>query len=275
MERINKSGTAEGQVALENKSVLIEVQGALGLLTINRPSRLNALNQELLDELSAALTALEGNAEVRVVVITGAGEKSFVAGGDIREMMNLDPKGGEEFSRKGQEVLLKMERMSKPVIAAVNGYALGGGLELAMACDFIYASENAVFGLPEVTLGVIPGFGGTQNLSRLVGPNKAREMIFSGSVLSAQQAVQWGIVNQVFPANDLLVRVKEIAQRIALHGGRAIAAAKQAIRTGLDLPKEEGFHQERSLFASLFATEDQKEGMQAFIEKRTPIFRNR
>ncbi len=275
MERINKSGTAEGQVALENKSVLIEVQGALGLLTINRPSRLNALNQELLDELSAALTALEGNAEVRVVVITGAGEKSFVAGGDIREMMNLDPKGGEEFSRKGQEVLLKMERMSKPVIAAVNGYALGGGLELAMACDFIYASENAVFGLPEVTLGVIPGFGGTQNLSRLVGPNKAREMIFSGSVLSAQQAVQWGIVNQVFPANDLLVRVKEIAQRIALHGGRAIAAAKQAIRTGLDLPKEEGFHHERSVFASLFATEDQKEGMQAFIEKRTPIFRNR
>jgi enoyl-CoA hydratase len=163
--------------------------------------------------------------------------------------------------------------MTKPVIAAVNGYALGGGLELALACDFIYASEKARFGLPEVTLGVIPGFGGTQNLPRLIGPNKARELIFSGKLLTAAQARDWGIVNEVFPAGDLIPKVIEIALAIANNGMIAVASAKDAIVNGLNMPKEDGFRYESSLFATLFSTEDQKEGMQAFITKRKSQFK--
>jgi enoyl-CoA hydratase len=168
-----------------------------------------------------------------------------------------------------------IEKMRKPVIAAVTGYALGGGLELALACDFIYASDKAKLGLPEVTLGVIPGFGGTQNLPRLIGPNKARELIFSGKVISAQQAKEWGIVNEIFPAEELPAKVMEIAQAIARNGMIAVASAKDAIVNGLNMTKEDGLRYESSLFATLFATEDQKEGMQAFIAKRKAEFKGK
>jgi enoyl-CoA hydratase len=190
-------------------------------------------------------------------------------------MTDMAPLAARAFARKGQLLIEYIGKMHKPVIAAVNGFALGGGLELALACDFIYASEKAKLGLPEVTLGVIPGFGGTQNLARLIGPNKARELIFSGKLLSAQQASEWGIVNAVFPAEELVAKVMEIAQAIARNGMIAVASAKDAIVNGLNMGREDGLRYESSLFATLFSTEDQKEGMQAFIAKRKSEFKGR
>ena len=206
---------------MELKNLLIETTDGIGILTINRPQSLNALNTEVVEELEAALREMEQNAGVKVVVITGAGEKAFVAGGDIKEMANMDPAAGRLFAQRGHRMIQYVEKMKKPVIAAVNGYALGGGLELALACDFIYASEKARLGLPEVTLGIMPGFGGTQNLARLIGPNRAKEMIFSGRQLTAQQARDWGIVNEVVPVEELMTRVMEIAQKIATTGPSA------------------------------------------------------
>jgi enoyl-CoA hydratase len=185
----------------------------------------------------------------------------------------MSPLAARAFARNGQQLVQSIEKMTKPVIAAVNGYALGGGLELALACDFIYASGNARLGLPEVTLGVIPGFGGTQNLARLIGPNKARELIFSGKMISAPQAKEWGIINEVFPSEQLIPKVKEIAQAIAHNGMLAVASAKEAVVNGLNMPKEDGLRFESSLFATLFSTQDQKEGMQSFIAKKKPEFK--
>ncbi len=255
--------------------ILIEVSENIGWLKINRPDSLNALNSEVVDSLESALRDLEQDAAVKVVVITGVGEKAFVAGGDIKEMAAMAPLAARAFARKGQQMIETIEKMHKPVIAAVNGYALGGGLELALACDFIYASEKAKLGLPEVTLGVLPGFGGTQNLPRLIGPNKAKELIFSGKILSAQQAREWGIVNEVFAAEELPAKVMEIAELIAHNGMIAVASAKDAIVNGLNMTKEDGLRYESSLFATLFATEDQKEGMQAFIAKRKAEFKGK
>ncbi len=260
---------------MEYKHILIDVSDNIGWIKINRPEILNALNSEVIASLTQALLDFEQDIAVKVVVITGAGEKAFVAGGDIQEMAGMAPMAARAFGRSGQQLIESIEKMTKPVIAAVNGYALGGGLELALACDFIYASEKARFGLPEVTLGVIPGFGGTQNLSRLIGPNKARELIFSGRQLTASQAREWGIVNEVFPAGELIPKVKEIALAITNNGMVAVAGAKDAIVNGLDMPKPDGLRYENSLFATLFSTEDQKEGMQAFISKRKPQFKGR
>lgn len=260
---------------MEKNYVLIEVTDHVGWLKINRPDSLNALNSEVVESLEYALHNLEQDTTVKVVVITGVGEKAFVAGGDIKEMTAMAPLAALAFARKGQQMIGYIEKMHKPVIAAVNGYALGGGLEVALACDFIYASDKAKLGLPEVTLGVIPGFGGTQNLSRLVGPNKAKELIFSGKILSAQQAREWGIVNAVFPAEELMAKVMEIAQVIAHNGMIAVASAKDAIVNGLNMTKEDGLRYESSLFATLFATEDQKEGMQAFVAKRKAEFKGK
>jgi enoyl-CoA hydratase len=260
---------------VENNHVLIEGFDNISWLKINRPDSLNALNSEVVESLEYALRDLEQDAAVNVVVITGAGEKAFVAGGDIKEMEAMAPLAARAFARKGQQLIEYIEKMHKPVIAAVNGYALGGGLELALACDFIYASEKAKLGLPEVTLGVIPGFGGTQNLARLIGPNKAKELIFSGKILSAQQAKEWGIVNEVFPAEELQAKVMQIAQLIARNGMIAVASAKDAVVNGLNMTKEDGLRYESSLFATLFATEDQKEGMRAFIAKRKAEFKGR
>jgi enoyl-CoA hydratase len=260
---------------MEFKSLLIETTDAVALLTINSPRTLNALNSEVLGELECALFELNLDESVKVVVLTGAGEKAFVAGADIKEMSQMNSFEGHQFGLKGQRVMLLIEKMTKPVIAAVNGYALGGGLELALACDFIYASEKARFGFPEVTLGIMPGFGGTQNLARLIGPNKANEMIFTGKMLNAQKACEWGIVNELFAPEELLAKTLETARTIAGVGTLGVRYAKDAIANGLNMVKEDGFRYEASLFGVLFATEDQKEGMGAFVEKRTANFSNK
>lgn len=260
---------------MDSDLILIEIEDEIGWLKVNRPDSLNSLNTAVVERLERSLQDLEQDGSVKVIVITGAGEKAFVAGGDIKEMVDMAPLEARAYARRGQQVIALIERMTKPVIAAVNGYALGGGLELALACDFIYAADKAKLGLPEVTLGVIPGFGGTQNLARLIGPNRAKELIFSGKVLTAQQAKEWGIVNEVFPAQDLAVKVKEIAGLIARNGMLAVASAKDAIVNGLNMPKEEGLRYENSLFSTLFASQDQKEGMKAFIAKRKADFKGK
>ncbi|MBT1072993.1 enoyl-CoA hydratase-related protein [Pelotalea chapellei] len=260
---------------MEYKNLLIETTDAVATLTVNRPQALNALNSEVLDELGRALYQLEYDSAVKVVVLTGAGEKAFVAGADIKEMADMSSYEGHRFAVKGQHVMMAMEKMKKPVIAAVNGFALGGGLELALGCDFIYASQKAKLGFPEVTLGIIPGFGGTQNLSRLIGPNKANEMIFTGRMIGAEKACSWGIVNEVFAPEELLDKARETAAAIAGVGSLGVAYAKDAIANGLNMVKEDGFRYEASLFGVLFATEDQKEGMAAFVEKRKAAFKNR
>jgi enoyl-CoA hydratase len=255
--------------------LLVEKKEGVALLTVNRPKVLNALNEEVLKELRSALAALEEDSGVEVVVLTGAGEKAFVAGADIAAMANMAPSAALGFAREGQQVLLAIERMRKPVIAAVNGFALGGGLELALACDFIYASEKARFGFPEVTLGIMPGFGGTQNLSRLIGPKRASEMVFTGRMINAQKALEWGLVNEILPAAELLDGAVKTARQIAANGSLGVAAAKDALVSGLNMSKEDGFRYESALFANLFATDDQKEGMAAFLDKRKPDFKNK
>ena len=258
---------------MEVKQILQEVNEGVALVTVNRPDSLNALNSRLLGELERALQQIEQDESVQVVIITGAGDKAFVAGADIKEMAAMTSYQGHQFALQGQRVMLFMEKMTKPVIAAVNGYALGGGLELALACDLIYASENARFGFPEVTLGIMPGFGGTQNLARLIGPNRAKEMVLSGRMIPAQKAVAWGIVNELCAQAELLYKVTGLAREMAKNGQLGVGYAKNAIVNGLNMSKEDGFRYESSLFGVLFATEDQKEGMGAFIEKRKPQFK--
>ncbi len=260
---------------MEFKNLLIETADGVATLTVNRPQSLNALNSEVLSELACAFYELEYDANVKVVVLTGAGEKAFVAGADIKEMAAMSSFEGHQFALKGQRVMLAMEKMKTPVIAAVNGFALGGGLELALGANFIYASTKAKLGFPEVTLGIMPGFGGTQNLARLIGPNKANEMIFTGRMITAEKALAWGIVNEVFPAEELLAKAQETAAAIARTGLLGVAYAKDAIANGLNMTKEDGFRYEASLFGVLFATEDQKEGMGAFVEKRKAEFKGK
>jgi enoyl-CoA hydratase len=257
---------------MEAKNIVFEIADGVALVTVNRPESLNALNSRVLGELECSLYELELDKRVQVVVITGAGEKAFVAGADIKEMVGMSSLEAHQFALHGQRVMLFMEKMSKPVIAAVNGYALGGGLELALACDVIYASENAKLGFPEVTLGIIPGFGGTQNLARLIGPNKAKELVLSGRTIAAQKALAWGLVNEVFPQAELKDKALGLAREIAKNGSLSVGYAKNAIVNGLNMSKEDGFRYESSLFGVLFASEDQKEGMGAFVEKRKARF---
>ncbi|RNC68710.1 MAG: enoyl-CoA hydratase/isomerase family protein [Desulfuromonadales bacterium] len=257
---------------MEFKNLLIENAEGVVTLTINRPQALNALNSEVLTELGSALYQLEYDPGAKVIIITGAGEKAFVAGADIKEMAEMSSYEGHRFAVKGQHVMMAMEKMKTPVIAAVNGFALGGGLELALGCDFIYASTKARLGFPEVTLGIMPGFGGTQNLARLIGPNRANELIFTGRMITAEKALAWGIVNEVFAPEELLDKAKETAAAIAGVGLLGVAYAKDAIANGLNMTKEDGFRYEASLFGVLFATEDQKEGMAAFVDKRKAVF---
>ncbi|WP_224981627.1 enoyl-CoA hydratase/isomerase family protein [Geomonas agri] len=260
---------------MENQNILCEIVEGIATVTVNRPASLNALNSQVLGELECALYKLEQDAAVRVVILTGAGEKAFVAGADIKEMADMTSFEGHRFALQGQRVMLFMEKMTKPVIAAVNGYALGGGLELALACDVIYASDNAKLGFPEVTLGIIPGFGGTQNLSRLIGPNRAKELVYSGRMINAQKAQAWGIVNEVVAQAELAAKALELAREIAKNGSLGVGYAKNAIVNGLNMTKEDGFRYESSLFGVLFATEDQKEGMGAFVEKRKAQFQGK
>ncbi len=247
--------------------VLYEATGSIGTITINRPKALNALCSQVLDELNEILDQVDLET-VRCLIVTGAGEKSFVAGADISEMSTLSKEEGEAFGKKGNDVFLKLEAFSIPVIAAVNGFALGGGCELAMACDIRYCSENALFGQPEVGLGITPGFGGTQRLARIVGPGRAKEMVFGARNIKAEEAYRIGLVNAVFPAEELMPAVQKLAAKIAGNAPIAVRAAKKAMNEGASLPIAQAVVCEEKAFGSCFATEDQKEGMGAFLEKR-------
>lgn len=244
-------------------------------VTINRPDVRNAVDVPTFDQLIAAFAEISRDPEVRCVILTGAGEQAFIAGADVKAMAPLDVSGARAFSERGQRAGDIMEALPVPVIAAVNGYALGGGCELALACDFIYASRAARLGQPEVNLGVIPGMGATQRLVRRVGLARARELIYTGAILDADEALRIGLVNAVFEPADLLPRTRAAAETIAAKAPRAVAAAKQALRQGAGLALDAGLELERGLFATLFGTQDQKEGMRAFVEKRPPVWSNR
>lgn len=258
---------------MEYKNILIELKDSVAILTFNRPKVLNALNSETLKEFESALCELENNENVKVIILTGAGDKAFIAGADIKEMKDMDPVQAKEFSQLGHRAIGKLQEMEKPVIAAVNGYALGGGCEVAIACDFIYASKNAQFGLPEVTLGVFPGFGGTQRLIEFVGKPMAKEMIFTGKFISAEEANRIGLVNKVCEPENLMDEVLKTAKKIASNGPIAVRWAKSLINTANEVDTKSGCKLESEMFGLIFATKDQKEGMEAFVNKRKPEFK--
>ncbi len=247
--------------------VKYEPKGDIAYLIVDRPEALNALNAQVLADLSAALDAVDTEL-IRCLIVRGAGDKSFVAGADIAQMKGLDAAGGEAFGKQGNDVFLKLEHFPIPVIAAVGGYALGGGCELAMACDFRICSDKAVFGQPEVGLGITPGFGGTQRLARLVGPGMAKQMIYTARNIKADEALRIGLVNAVYPAEELYAAAEKLASAIAANAPIAVRACKQAINDGYDLPIEQAVVCEEKAFGSCFGTADQQEGMGAFLEKR-------
>jgi enoyl-CoA hydratase len=255
--------------------VRLENEGPIWLLTIQRPEALNALNAQVLNELAKSLEILQAKkfSEAQVLIVTGAGEKAFVAGADIKEIHSLDEAAALKFAQKGQSIFRQIEKLKIPVIAAVNGFALGGGLELALSCDFIFASENARFGLPEVSLGLIPGFGGTVRLSKVLGPAKAKEWIYTGKMMMAVEALQMGLVNQVVPASELLSLAKKTAAEISSRGPLAVAAAKESIQRGHDLDIDQAMAYEAQCFQKLFSSHDVKEGTAAFVEKRKAQFK--
>lgn len=245
----------------------LEVTGDVGKLTINRPKALNALNSELLDALDETLDNIDIDL-VRCLVITGSGEKAFVAGADIGEMSSMTVQEAEEYSQKGNQVFLKVERFPVPVIAAVNGYALGGGCELSMSCDIRLASERAVFGQPEVGLGVTPGFGGTQRMARLIGLGKAKELLYTARNIKADEAYSIGLVQAVFPSDQLMNEAMKMASRIASNAPLAIRNLKKSLNEGIQTDMDEAIALEARYFGTCFETNDQKEGMGAFLEKR-------
>jgi enoyl-CoA hydratase len=256
-------------------AVLVDGNGPIAVITINRPGVLNALDERTLRELQDAIVRLVGSPALRCAILTGAGERAFVAGADISAMVGLGPRQALAFAELGHDVGHAIEMLHVPVIAAVGGFALGGGCELALACDFIYASKNAKFGQPEVNLGVMPGFGGTQRLPRRVGIARARELVYTGALIGAEEALRIGLVNAVVEPAELLPRARAVAETIATKAPLAIADAKRALRRGSDLSLGDANELERHLFAGLFATEDQKHGMQSFIAKRPPKFEGR
>lgn len=252
------------------ENILLDEENSVAIITINRPQSLNALNGNTISELSAALDEVAADESTRVIIITGSGEKAFVAGADIKEFSDFGPAQAEELARNGQHLLFdKIENLNKPVIAAVNGFALGGGLELALACHIRYASDNARLGLPEVTLGLIPGYGGTQRLPKLVGKGIANEIIFSAKMIPAQRAKEMGLVNEVFSLQELLPKTKELAHQIANNSPMAIAKAIAAVNLSTTT---EGFENEIQSFGQLFGMSDKNEGVTAFLEKRKPNF---
>jgi enoyl-CoA hydratase len=257
------------------KFVVVEKKGLVATLTLSRPEKLNALNHALLTELDGVVDALRADTSVRVIVVTGAGEKAFVAGADIGELSVLDTRGAEAASAFGSRVFRKLETGPQAVIAAVNGFALGGGCELALACHIRYASENAKFGLPEVGLGIVPGYGGTQRLPRLVGLGIASELIATGRMIDAAEALRIGLVNRVTAPDQLLAEALATAQKIAANAPLAVAAALEAARRGLDLDLDQGLRLESTLFGILGSTQDMHDGLSAFVEKRKPTFEGR
>jgi len=254
--------------------VTTEVKGAVEVITIDRPQALNALNPEVLGDLKAAFEAVDLKT-VRCIVLTGSGEKSFVAGADIGAMSTMTKAEGEAFSKLGNDLFLKIESFPIPVIAAVNGFALGGGNELAMSCDIRVCSDNAMFGQPEVGLGITPGFGGTQRLPRIVGIGRAQQMILTGDPITAEEALRCGLANQVCEQAELLPSCRQIADRIAQRSPRAVRLALEAIQSGRDLPLDAALVFEAGLFGLAAATEDWKEGTTAYLEKRKADFRGR
>lgn len=254
---------------MEFKNLVIEKKESVGIIKINRPESLNALNIETLGEIRDAVTALNNDDEVKVVIFTGEG-KAFIAGADIKQMKDMNENDAREFCNLGQKIFDIIENLDKPVIAAVNGFALGGGCELAMACDIRIASENAKFGQPEVNLGIIPGFGGTQRLPRLVGKGIAKELIFTGDIIDAQAALRIGLINKVVPPENLLNEAIAMAEKIASKGPAAIMIAKSVINRGLEVDQAKGLAIERDGFVQCVASGEAKEGMEAFVAKRKP-----
>ena len=268
-----KAESAKEVSQMTYQHILFEMNEAIATITFNRPKALNALNSELLDELSHALDEIAQNEAIKVLVLTGAGDKAFVAGADITELATFNSLEAKLFSKKGHETFNRLQALPIPVVAAVNGYALGGGSEVALACDFIYASENAMFGLPEITLGLMPGFGGTQRLPRLIGKNMAKEMIFTGKMISAAEAVQIGLANKVCPKASLMEEVLKTAKMIALKGKVSLRAAKETIDNGMNVDLASGCIMEMDGFALCMASDDSKEGTRAFLEKRKADFK--
>jgi len=254
------------------ENLIFENQDGIGIITINRPQALNALNADTMAELDALVDAIAKDPSVKVVIITGAGDKAFVAGADIAYMQPLSAAEGRAWGKAGQAVFDKIENLPQPVIAAVNGFALGGGNELAMACDIRIASEKAKFGQPEVTLGITPGFGGTQRLPRLVGKGRAKELLYTGDMIDAAEAYRIGLVNKVVAPEELMDAAKALALKIMSRSPVAVAMCKAAVNEGIDADLQTGVAYEAEVFGLCFATGDQKEGMAAFLEKRKPAF---
>jgi enoyl-CoA hydratase len=257
------------------ENLLIDRDGAVALVMVNRPKVLNALNMQTLDELRRAILDLKRDDAVRALVLTGAGEKSFVAGADINELATQTPTTGREHAMSGQHILDLIEHMGKPVIAAINGFALGGGCELAMACTIRLAADTARLGQPEINLGILPGYGGTQRLARIVGRGRALEIMLTGDMLTAQEAHRLGLVNRVFPAADLMAEAKKLAATLAAKAPIAVRYILEAVHRGLDMPFAEAQNFEATLFGLVASTDDMREGTKAFLEKRKADFKGR
>lgn len=254
------------------ENIIFEKDGTIGLLKVNRPKSLNALNPATVKEIAACLEEVRQDSSIRCLIVTGEGDRAFVAGADISAMVNMTATEGHAFSAHGLSVFRQLETLPIPVIAAVNGFALGGGTELALACDLIIAADKAKFGQPEINLGIIPGFGGTQRLARRIGLPLARELIYSGDMIDAETALRHGLANKVVPLADLMTEAKALAQKLSTKPPIAIRQAKAAINAGIDMDIDNGCRFENEAFALTFATEDKKEGMQAFLGKREAKF---
>jgi enoyl-CoA hydratase len=259
----------------ENEFITVEQEDSIAVIRVNRPDKLNALNAETIAQLDAAVRTLADDDAIRGVIVTGAGEKAFVAGADIAELAQMGPLTGIAVSRAGQATFRLLEQLPKPVIAAVNGFALGGGLELALACHLRIAGEKARFGLPEVKLGIIPGYGGTVRLPRLVGKGRALEMILTGEMINADEAFRIGLVNRVVPADELLPYTKQVMAKIIANGPVAIRMAIEAVDRAMETTLDDSLLLESNMFGLLSATEDMHEGMKAFLEKRTAEFKGK
>ena len=249
--------------------------GAIATITVNRPKALNALNRAVLEEITRVLRDIRHDASVRVLIVTGAGERAFVAGADIAAMSEMSVTDGLEFTRLGHRVMHTFEDLPIPVIAAVNGFALGGGLELALACDLIIASEKARFGQPEINLGLIPGFGGTQRLPHRIGQGRAREFIMTGEMFDGRTAFEWGLVNKVVAPDQLMAETRKLAEKLATKSGLALRQAKAALRASFTMEEDAGLRFEQSAFGLVFASADRVEGTKAFVEKREPKWQHK
>jgi enoyl-CoA hydratase len=256
-------------------NLLFEVSDKIARITFNRANVLNALNRKTMDELGDCLKKVRADDDIRVLILTGAGDKAFVAGADINELSQQTPVNGREFTLYGQEIFHRLETLGKPVIAAINGFALGGGCELALACTLRVAARNAKLGQPETKLGIIPGYGGTQRLARLCGKGVAHELILTGEMISAEEALRVGLVNRVVEPGELLATAEAIAKKIIANAPLAVKYALEAVERGMEMPQEEGLYLEATLFGLICATQDMREGTRAFLEKRSPKFEGR